>query len=150
MSYAYKQLSSTDISSFKALMELFAEVFEEKQTYQDTKPSDNYIKNFLSDRSHIVLVAKVNNFIVGGLVAYELKKFEQKRSEIYIYDLAVSMPYRKKGIGTSLIENLKRIAKKHGAYTIFVQADKNDKEALSFYRSLNTKQIESYNFDIEL
>lgn len=28
---------------------------------------------------------------VGGLAAYELKKFEQARSEIHLYDLAVAV-----------------------------------------------------------
>ncbi|MGI9404951.1 MAG: hypothetical protein ACR2O4_01155 [Hyphomicrobiaceae bacterium] len=36
--------------------------------------------------------------VIGGLVAYELKKFEQERSEIYIYDLAVAAEHRRKGV----------------------------------------------------
>lgn len=42
--------------------------------------------------------------VVGGLVAYELEKFEQDRREIYIYDLAVLESHRRKGVATRLIE----------------------------------------------
>jgi aminoglycoside 3-N-acetyltransferase I len=48
--------------------------------------------------------------VVCGLAAYELKKFEQERSEIYIYDLAVASEHRREGIATALIEKLKEIA----------------------------------------
>ena len=33
--------------------------------------------------------------VVGGLAAYELRKFEQARSEFYLYDLAVSEAHRR-------------------------------------------------------
>ncbi len=151
MTPTYKQLLVTDISHYRDLMRLFAKVFEDNSSYQGAIPDENYIKKFLSDSSHIILVAiDKNDVVLGGLVAYELKKFEQARSEIYIYDLAVLASHQRKGIGTTLLMNLKRIARERGAYTIFVQADKKDKEALSFYRSLNSTEIETYNFDIEV
>lgn len=150
MDYKFKQLFSTDVSSFKDLIILFGKVFKEKGTYQGAKPSDTYINKFLSNDSHIILVTIKENIIIGGLVAYELYKFEQERSEIYIYDLAVSKNYRRKGIGTSLIENLIRTAKERGAPTIFVQADKADKGAVTFYKSLHAKLTDTYMFDIEL
>jgi aminoglycoside 3-N-acetyltransferase I len=53
--------------------------------------------------------------VVGGLAAYELKKFEQERSEIYIYDLAVREEHRRQGIATALIGELKAIARRRGA-----------------------------------
>jgi len=42
--------------------------------------------------------------------AYELHKFEQQRSEIYIYDLAVLAAHRRQGIATAMIQALKKIA----------------------------------------
>lgn len=48
--------------------------------------------------------------VVGGLVAYELAKFEQERSEVYIYDLAVLASHRRQGVATALIAELKSLA----------------------------------------
>ncbi|MES9924529.1 MAG: hypothetical protein ABW152_10570 [Candidatus Thiodiazotropha endolucinida] len=44
----------------------------------------------------ISVVAHLNNNVVGVVAAYELKIFEQKRSEVYFYDLAVADKHRRK------------------------------------------------------
>jgi aminoglycoside 3-N-acetyltransferase I len=78
-----------------------------------------------------------------------LEKFEQARSEIYIYDLAVALPYRRQGIATALIEALKEIARQRGTYVIFVQADPPDDAAVALYTKLGTRE-EVLHFDIEV
>jgi aminoglycoside 3-N-acetyltransferase I len=151
MSYTHKQLNASDISPFKDLLKLFGEVFEEPETYQHAVPDDDYLKDFLSVTEHIVLVAQLSDgTIVGGLVAYELKKFEQSRSEIFVYDLAVREAHRRRGIATTFFEKLKLIAKERGAYEIFVQADKGDEGAISLYRSLSTGELEAHHFEINV
>jgi aminoglycoside 3-N-acetyltransferase I len=151
MSYAYKQLSVSDISSFKDLIKLFGDVFEEPATYHQAVPQDDYLANFLSDTKHIVLIAQSEDEgVVGGLVAYELKKFEQVRCEIFVYDLAVSASHRRRGIATGLFASLKPIAEQRGAYEIFVQADKGDDVAISLYRSLTKSELEAHHFEINV
>ena len=88
----------------------------------------------------IVLVALIKDRVVGGLVAYELEKFEQPRSEIYIYDLAVDENRRRQGVATALIEDLRRIARERGAWVIFVQGDYGDDPALALYDKLGTRE----------
>lgn len=61
--------------------------------------------------------------MVGGIAGYELRKFEQPCSEIYLYDLAVDEAHLPYGIATVLIETLKLVAKARWAYVVFVQAD---------------------------
>ena len=95
----------------------------------------------------IVLVALIKDRVVGGLVAYELEKFEQPRSEIYIYDLAVDERWRRQGVATALIYELRRIARDRGAWVIFVQGDYGDDPALALYDKLGTRE-EVLHFDI--
>lgn len=87
--------------------------------------------------------------MVVDLAAYELKKFEQQRSEIYIYDLAVAEKHQRKGIATGLIDRLKAVAKARGAYVIFVQADTGieDEPAIALYSKLGMRE-EVLHFDI--
>ncbi len=95
-----------------------------------------------------MLVARVGAEIVGGLVAYELEKFEQERSEIYIYDLAVAPAWRRQGVATALIDALRRIARERGAWVIYVQGDHGDDPALALYGKLGTRE-DVLHFDIE-
>jgi aminoglycoside 3-N-acetyltransferase I len=95
----------------------------------------------------IALAALKNGLVVGGIAAYELHKFEQERSEIYIYDLAVAAAHRREGIATALIQELKNIAVARGAYVIFVQADIGDAPAIELYTKLGARE-EVLHFDI--
>ena len=70
----------------------------------------------------------------------QLKKFEQQRSEIYIYDLAVAAAHRRQGIAAALLEELRRIAAARGAYVIFVQADIGDEPAIALYSKLGARE----------
>ena len=85
--------------------------------------------------------------VVGGLIAYALEKLEQARSEMYIYDLAVAEAHRRKGIATGLIRTLAPLAKEHGAWVMFVQADRTDPPAIRLYESLGTRE-DVHHFDI--
>jgi len=85
--------------------------------------------------------------VVGGIAAYELRKFEQERSEIYIYDLAVAAAHRREGIATALIRALRKLAAARAAYIIFVQADVSDEPAIALYSKLGTRE-EVLHFDI--
>jgi aminoglycoside 3-N-acetyltransferase I len=88
-----------------------------------------------------------NGRVVGGIVAYELRKFERERSEFYIYDLAVAAAHRRQGIATALISELKQIAAKRGAYVLFVQADRGDLPAIALYSKWGVRE-EVLHFDI--
>jgi aminoglycoside 3-N-acetyltransferase I len=97
----------------------------------------------------MALAALKSGEVVGGIAAYELRKFEQERSEIYIYDLAVAAAHRREGIATALILELRRIAAARGAYVIFVQADRGDAPAIALYTKLGTAE-DVLHFDIPI
>jgi len=138
---------TAQVDTLKQLLRVFGEAFDEIETYQDSIPSDEYLYSLLNSDNFIALVAAVDDKIVGGLAAYVLKKFEQERSEIYIYDLAVLDGYRRQGIATGLINKLGKIARELGSYVIFVQADVGDDPAIKLYESLGTRE-DVHHFDI--
>lgn len=139
---------------FELLHELnnvFAVAFDDYANYAANPPSDEYLIRLLENQSFVALAAIINNKIIGGLVAYHLTKFEQRRSETYIYDLAVLPDFRRKGIATSLISKLKPLAAAQNSYVIFVQADTSpdDQAAIALYDKLGTRE-EVLHFDIEV
>lgn len=148
MNYTYELLNSSDVRTLKELLVVFGGAFDDMSAYQSAVPSDAYLERLLSKPTFIALTAlDESGAVVGGLAAYVLEKFEQERSEIYIYDLAVAQEHRRKGIARSLITELKHIAKEKGAYIIYVQADPPDEPAVKLYESLGTRE-DVYHFDI--
>jgi aminoglycoside 3-N-acetyltransferase I len=131
----------------EALLTVFGEAFEDVETYSGARPSPEYLARLLGSDSFIALAALKGGEVVGGLAAYELRKFERERSEIYIYDLAVAEAHRREGIATALILELKRIAAARGAYVIFVQADHGDDPAIALYTKLGARE-DVLHFDI--
>ncbi len=106
-----------------------------------------YFERLLAREGFIALAAFRGEGIIGGLVAYELEKFEQERSEIYIYDLAVDEAQRRQGVATALIAKLQQIAAARGAWVIYVQADYGDDPAIALYTKLGTRE-DVMHFDI--
>jgi aminoglycoside 3-N-acetyltransferase I len=87
--------------------------------------------------------------VIGGLVAYELDKFEQARRELYIYDLAVSAQHRRQDVATALIGHLRKVAARRDAWIIYVQADYGDNPAIALYEKLGVCE-EVLHFDIRV
>lgn len=140
-------LGANDLPLMDGLLSMFGEAFNAAETYGAARPSASYLRRLLGGDSFIALVAVKSGEVVGGLAAYELRKFEQERSEIYIYDLAVALAHRRQGIATALIQELQRIAAERGAYAIFVQADYGDDPAIALYTKLGTRE-DVLHFDI--
>ena len=128
---------------------MFGQAFNEPETYGGAPPGDSYLRRLLGNDEFIALAAVIGREVVGGLAAYQLKKFEQERSEIYIYDLAVAASYRRQGIATSLIQHLKVVAAARGAYVIYVQADLEDAPAIELYTKLGRRE-DVLHFDIDV
>lgn len=146
-SFSVRQLSASDLDLFRRLLAVIGEAFGDPATYTGAQPDDAYLRRLLGGEQFIALAALEGDDVVGGLAAYELQKFEQVRSEIYIYDLAVAEPYRRKGVATALIEALKVIAAQRGAYVIYVQADPPDAPAVALYEKLGLRE-DVLHFDI--
>jgi len=146
MDYTFEQLTTSNIDLLKDLLRVFGEAFEDVETYQGAVPSDDYLRSLLATPHFIVVVARGDDVVVGGLAAYELQKFERDRREIYIYDLAVATDHRRKGVARRLIAELRRIAAERGAYVIYVQADRDDAPAIALYEGLG-KREDVHHFD---
>ncbi len=144
-----RRLSSADIPLMQAMTRMFGEAFDQPEEYGGLSPSHDYLERLLARDAFIALVAVQGDAVVGGLVAYELEKFERERREIYIYDLAVAEAHRRQGIATGLIEELRRIGAERGAWVIFVQADYGDDPAIALYEKLG-KREEVLHFDIRV
>ena len=135
-----KALGADDVPAMRQMLALFGKAFDDLPTYTGNQPDDAYLTDLLARNTFIAIGAFV--------AAYVLPKFEQTRAELYIYDLAVGEPYRRRGIATGMIEQLKRLAASRRIYMIFVQADYGDEAAIHLYTKLGRRE-DVMHFDIQ-
>jgi aminoglycoside 3-N-acetyltransferase I len=142
-----RRLPPGDLASCRALLAMFGRAFEDPASYTQAQPDDAWLSRLLGAEHVIAIAAFDQARVVGGLVAYVLDKLEQARREVYLYDLAVEMSHRRRGIATALIEALKAESAAAGAYVIFVQADYRDDPAVALYSKLGIRE-DVMHFDI--
>lgn len=147
MHFDLQRLGPRDLERLRQLNALFGEAFAEPETYLGRPPDDAWLQALLAKPEVVALVALADQEVAGGLVAYELDKFEQARREVYIYDLAVAEPWRRQGVATSLIGRLQEIAAERGAWVVYVQADHGDDAAIALYGKLGVRE-EVLHFDL--
>jgi len=143
-----KALGAGDAPAMRQMLGLFGKAFDDLPTYTGSQPDDAYQTDLLARDTFVAIGAFVGGALVGGLTAYVLPKFEQTRAELYIYDLAVDEQYRRRGIATAMIEQLKRLAASRRIYMIFVQADHGDEAAIHLYTKLGRRE-DVMHFDIQ-
>jgi aminoglycoside 3-N-acetyltransferase I len=144
-----RRLTPDDLPLMRALNGMFGEVFGEPDTYTGDPPSDAYLRELLADPTFIALVAIDGDRVVGGLVAYEMRKFERRRSEVYVYDLGVVESHRRRGIATTLLQWTTRHAASRGAHAVMIQADRGDTPAINLYTKLGRRE-DIHHFDLHL
>lgn len=144
-----RRLGPADIATMRSMLAVLGRAFAEPETYTGKQPGEAYLAKLLDSETFVAIAAFDGEQVIGGLTAYVLQKFEQERSEVYIYDLAVAEEHRRLGVATGLIEALREIAVRLGAYVIYVQADYGDDPAIALYARLGARE-DVMHFDIEV
>ncbi len=141
-------LGAADVAVLRELLAMFGAAFDDVATYTALQPNDAYLHQLLAGPGFVAVVARTpQGQVIGGLAGYVLPKFEQARSEFYIYDLAVSAARRRQGVATACIKLLQQLAAERGIYAIFVQADHGDDPAIALYTQLGVRE-DVLHFDI--
>lgn len=99
---------------------------EEFQEYFSNKSNFEYLQ--ISELSKIIV----------GFVGYTYKSLS---AEIYIWNLAVSPEYRKKGFARALVTQVLNEAKSVQAKKIFLKVSSNNEAAINLYESLGFKKV---------
>jgi len=147
MKSSVKRLGPDDLGLMAGVNALFHIAFDNDPDYVAARPDAAYLTQTLSNPHVIALAAVAGDQVIGGLVGYTLPKLEQARSEIYIYDLAVASGFRRQGIATALIAEVRHIAHESGAWVVYIQADQDDPPADTLYSKLGQRE-EVLHFDL--
>jgi aminoglycoside 3-N-acetyltransferase I len=72
-------------------------------------PAPDYLVEFLSRPDNVLIVANDGGVPVGFLLAYPLDRADRDQQMMFLYEVGVAEPYRRRGIGTQMITELKAI-----------------------------------------
>jgi len=87
---------------------------------------------FLRSEGHHLLVAYEDGEPVGFVSGVEVSH-PDKGTEMFLYELAVDEPWRRRGIGRALVQELATVARQAGCYGMWVVTDEANVAARATY-----------------
>jgi ribosomal protein S18 acetylase RimI-like enzyme len=87
---------------------------------------------FLAEDGHHLLIAYDDERAVGFVSGVEVTH-PDKGTEMFLYELAVDEPFRRRGIGRALTERLADLARQVGCYGMWVITDHDNEAARATY-----------------
>ena len=99
---------------------------------------------FLGEAGHHLLLAYEDERAAGFVSGVEVTH-PDKGTEMFLYELAVDEPFRRRGIGRALVERLAGVARDAGCYGMWVITDEDNEAARATYEGAGgvpeTKQV---------
>ena len=135
-----------EVDKFIELRRIFAEVFEQDAPLLD----EDQIKRIRDNRGFIAIGATVGFELVGGLTAHLVTNYYQGGLDLFIYDIAIKTEHQRKGVGIELLNFTKKFCRNHGVNEMYVAAEADDENALSYYRKTDGKEIAARFFVYEI
>ncbi len=109
----------------------------------DAPPDLATAERFLVTPGHHLLMAYEDGLPAGFVSGVELTH-PDKGTEMFLYELAVDETFRRRGIGTALVDELLGIARNRGCYDMWVLTDRDNDAALATYRTTGTTDESSH------
>jgi ribosomal protein S18 acetylase RimI-like enzyme len=103
----------------------------------EQKPEPN--ADFFKDDKNILLVSRTDGHLSGFLWAYLLERPGSTYPKMLLYSIDVFSEFRRKGMASMLIQELKRIARIRMCREMFVPTNKSNVAAVALYRSTQGK-----------
>jgi ribosomal protein S18 acetylase RimI-like enzyme len=117
----------------------------------DAEPTAAWTERFLRATGHELLLAYEEDEPVGFVTGVELTH-PDKGTEMFLYELGVAEAYRRRGIGSALVEALAALARERGCTGLWVLTEPDNEPALRTYQSLaggspETAALVAWRFD---
>jgi ribosomal protein S18 acetylase RimI-like enzyme len=107
----------------------------------DGPPRRDWTGGFLSRFGHHLLLAEVGGVPAGFVTGVEIAH-PDKGVEMLLYELGVDENFRRRGIGSALVEALKALARDVGCSGMWVPVEQGDDVATALYRSTGAEEPE--------
>jgi ribosomal protein S18 acetylase RimI-like enzyme len=100
------------------------------------EPADpTVVRNYLADDRNVFLLAIEDDHAVGFLRGTALSQLKSDRKQMFLYEIGVDLPFRRRGVGSELVRWLIEHSRSGGFEEIFVFTDPSNDAAVNLYRS---------------
>jgi ribosomal protein S18 acetylase RimI-like enzyme len=121
-----ERLANVDAAQIAGLNALFDE-----GTEWDAEQGQMFLRN----PDNLFLLARWEGELCGFLTAHRLQRFDRRKAEVLLYEIGVEESYQRRGVGTALINEVKRWAEEVGADEIWVLTEASNSAGMGFYES---------------
>jgi GNAT superfamily N-acetyltransferase len=101
----------------------------------DTPPVQSAVRSYLADARNVFLIAERDGAATGFLRGTELGQLSSRRRQMFLYEIAVAGPHRRRGIGRALVLSLLEYCRARRFDEVFVFTDPANTAAVRLYRS---------------
>ena len=131
-----RKASVNDYIYVKKLIQSVQDLHHNKRS-EIHKDSEIFGKEEFNQNINNIIVAEINNIVVGVIVYLIKEKLENNytnyRKVLFIDALVVDVNHRKNGIGKILMQEMEKIAKKNNCSSIELNVWAFNDEAIKFY-----------------
>ena len=92
------------------------------------------LRAYLADRSNIFLLASERETALGFLRGTSLRQISTARKQMFLYEVSVAPKFRRRGVGTALIDRLLRYCRTRRYEEAFVLTEPRNFAAVRLYR----------------
>jgi aminoglycoside 3-N-acetyltransferase I len=96
-------------------------------------PSTQYVTKFLSRPDNVLIVATDQGIAVGFIIAYLLDRVDRDQQTMFFYEIGVAESHRRRGVGTQMIETLKRVCRTADVMKMWVPTGRSNIAATRLY-----------------
>jgi ribosomal protein S18 acetylase RimI-like enzyme len=133
-----------EFSDIPDLVELLKELFSIEVDFEFNAglQEQGLFMMLQSPETRCIMVAEVNQQVVGMCTGQLVVSTAKGGFSGLVEDLVINQKYRRKGLGSRLLEAVEKWCNSSGAKRIQLLADKNNTKALAFYEKCNWQKTD--------
>ncbi len=119
-----------------------AKILSLNETLRKDFIEENAAKEFLANSNNYFFVA-VDEEIVGFTYGYRLDRLDKSEKMLYIHEVGVLEEYWNRGIGTEMLNALRKHCLDNDIRKVFLFADSDNRAAMRLYEKQNAEKADA-------